>query len=158
MNSRPLEINGHHPIPREHTEAVLPLGWHLLTLMSRKHSVIKVVPEHNILKVFLIQGGIHKMLLLRSPNSSMNFASRLPTNESSHFPIDKSHDSVIVHNTIGLGKIIVHKAQVRFIISVGEDNLSFQRVNPAITENIRILDNMEPSPASVMRLDGMQLS
>lgn len=98
------------------------------------------------------------MLPLRSPNLSMNFASRLPPKESSHFPIDKSHDRVIVHNTIGLGKIIVHKAQVRVSISVGKDNLSFHGIDPAITENIRILDNMGPSPASIMRLDGMQLS
>lgn len=85
----------------------------------------------------------------------MNLASRLPTKESSHFPIDKSHDLVIVHNTIGLGKMIVHKAQVRVIIDVGNDNLSFQGIDPAITENIRILDNMGPSTASVRRLDGM---
>lgn len=98
------------------------------------------------------------MFPLRSPNPSMNFASRLPTKESSHLPIDKSHDLVTVDNTIGLGKIIVHKAQVRVSISVGKDNPSFQGIDPAVAENIRILDNMGPSPASIMRLDGMQLS
>jgi hypothetical protein len=49
------------------------------------------------------------------------------------FPINKPHDLAVIHNTIGLGKVILHKAQVGVGFSVGKDNLSFQGIGPAVT-------------------------
>lgn len=85
-------------------------GRHLLTLTSRNVAVIKIVPKHNILKALFAQRGIHEMFPLRSSDPFMNFPSRLPTKESSHFPIDKSHNLVVINDTIGLGEVIMHKA------------------------------------------------
>jgi hypothetical protein len=55
----------------------------------------------------------------------MDFASRLPTEESSHFPINEPNDPIIVHNAIGLGKVVMHEAHVRVGIAVKEKDLQF---------------------------------
>jgi hypothetical protein len=55
----------------------------------------------------------------------MDFASRLPTEESSHFPINEPNDPIIVHNAFGLGKVVMHEVHVRVGIAVKEKDLQF---------------------------------
>lgn len=53
------------------------------------------------------------MLPSGRPNPPVNLAGRLPAEESSHLPIDQSHNLVVINDTIGLSQVAMHKAQVR---------------------------------------------
>lgn len=142
---------------------------HLITLGSSQpylklgHTiVIKIVPPHNLQKPLLRYIGINKMLPLRCSDPTMDFASRLPAKEARHFPIDKSHNLVIVNDAVGLGKVIVHKTHIRVgrIIGVrGEEDLCFQRVDTAVGQDVGIWDDVAPTRLTcIRRLDGVQLS
>jgi hypothetical protein len=47
--------------------------------------------------------------------------------------INKPYDLAVIHNIIGLGKVILYKAQVGVGISVRKDNLFFQGIDLAVT-------------------------
>jgi hypothetical protein len=55
----------------------------------------------------------------------MDFASRFPTKESSHFPINEPHDLAIVNDAIRLGEVVMHKAHIQVGISIREKNRAF---------------------------------
>lgn len=55
----------------------------------------------------------------------MNFSSRVPATEASGFPVNEPHYFVIVDYDVGLGKVVVHEAQVRVGVGAREDNTTF---------------------------------
>src|SRR6266699_5648327 len=86
---------------------------------SRAHTiVIKIAPPHNVLKHLLTQVSIGKMLSLRCFDPPVDFASRLPAEKASHFPVNESHDLVIVDYAVGLGEVVVRETQIRVGIGV----------------------------------------
>lgn len=58
------------------------------------------------------------MLPLRRSNSTVDFASRLPAKETSHLPINKPDNPVIVNYDVGLGEVVVHETHVKVSFSV----------------------------------------
>lgn len=81
---------------------------------GRLHTiVIKIAPPRKILEHLFTQVSIGKMLSLGCSDPPMDFTSRLPAEKSSHFPVNKSHDLVIVDYAVGLGEVVVHEAHVR---------------------------------------------
>lgn len=88
----------------------------------------------------------------------MDFSRCFPPKKTSHFPIDKSYNPVIVHYTVGLGKIIMHEAHVWVGVGVREEDIRFEGTNTAVGENIGILDDMVASSASISGLDSVQQS
>lgn len=52
----------------------------------------------------------------------------------------------------------MHKAHVRISINIWEKYLAFQGIDPAVTDNVRISNDVRASLATITRFDCMQPS
>lgn len=119
--------------------------------------IIKIAPPHNVLKNLLTHVSIGKMFSLRCSDPPVNFTSRLPAEKPSHFPVNESHDLIIVDYAVGLGEVIVHETEIQVIVGVREEYVSFKRMDTAVGEDGWISDDVVSSLASISGLDSVQL-
>lgn len=85
----------------------------------------------------------------------MDLSSRFPAKKAGHFPIDEAHNLVIINYTVGNREVVVHEAHIWIFIGVREEHIVFKGWEVA---NSGIRSHVRPTPRSIGRLDGVQLS